>query len=144
MTFRVIFVVCLAIFFVLWLLLSWRNNTRNNNEFEDRNLLFSFERRRILVVIQFPPHQWELARENFMSWDMFFPCRDAKDSRMVDLVLYVSNDPEGDLEKRVLSFVGQQTWRKCFSRVLFKSCELAPQEDVYGVGTGFFLYTFVS
>lgn len=84
--------------------------------------------------MQFPPHQWSLAKENLESWVSLYPCK--KGTNMVDLVLYVSNDSDGELEKETLAYVSSMNWRRCFSRILFKNCELTPQEDVYGVGTG--------
>ena len=126
-----LFVVFLAAFF-----LSTSSSSSSSSSFtfgHVENLYFP--RRRILVVMQFPPHQWSLAKENLLSWEKLFPCKQ-QDYSMVDLVFYVSNDDNGSLHDESLAFANQRTWRKCFSRVLFKNCQLTPQEDVYGVGTG--------
>ena len=116
-------------------LLVWMTKAPRAGLVERRML--TVPRRRVLVVLQFAVHQWGLLKESLQSWThpLVFPCEAGDGTPWVDLVLYVSRDDEGTFARTCIPFVEQLSWRRCFGRILFRSCALSVKEDVYGVGT---------
>lgn len=153
---RVLFIGCIVVV-VIWSLVLWiRIGSSNNNNTGggvgvgacEQDSCISFPRRRIALVLQYALQQWGLLKENLASWEhpKLFPCLKSgkKTTPMVDLVFYVSRDPRGEFQKVALQLAERSSWRSCFDRVLFKNCDLAHNEDVYGIGTVTMFYRMFS
>jgi hypothetical protein len=120
---------------LMWVMNYWLASPSRHLSAPDRTPHCRQNDRRILLMIQFPPSQWLLLKENLDTWSLpqLFPCHHGS-ATSVDLVLYVSRETASVLHK-VEQLVSNAVWQRCFGRIMYRSYNLDPDHDIYGVGT---------